>query len=106
MSYLIYSFSMIVCSGMFLLLYHLAISRKADYTTCRRYILITMLLSAIIPALNVPLYHKEIKPAVISDNHITENVISDNAPAASTVTMSDLQTATEQSAQTVNRHNA
>lgn len=100
MSYLIYSFSMIVCSGMFLLLYHLAISRKADYTTCRRYILITMLLSAIIPALNVPLYHKEIKPAAMSDNHIVESVISDNTPAASTVTMSDLNTATEPSAAT------
>ena len=56
-----YPFSVIVCSGMFMLLYSLFVSRKAGYTFCRRYLLAAMLLSVVIPTLNVPLYHKHVK---------------------------------------------
>ena len=59
---MLYSFSVIACSGMFLLLYNLFVSRKAGYTFCRKYLLVTMLLSVAIPTLNVPLYHKTVKP--------------------------------------------
>lgn len=52
-----YSFSVIACSGLSMLLYNLFVSRKAGYTFCRRYLLIAMLLSVVIPTLNIPLYH-------------------------------------------------
>ena len=52
-----YSFCVMVCSGIFMLLYHLFVSRKAGYTFCRRYLIAAMILSVVIPALNVPLYH-------------------------------------------------
>lgn len=54
-SFIFYSFSVIVCSGVFMLLYHLFVSRKAGYTFCRRYLMAAMLLSVVIPTLNVPL---------------------------------------------------
>ena len=52
-----YSFSVIACSGLSMLLYNLFVSRMAGYTFCRRYLLIAMLLSVVIPTLNIPLYH-------------------------------------------------
>lgn len=61
MTYFFYSIAVIVCSGLFLLLYKLLISRKADYTFCRRYLIMTMLLAIVIPSMNVPLYHKTSK---------------------------------------------
>ena len=61
MDYFFYSIAVIVCSGLFLLLYKLLISRKADYTFCRRYLIMTMLLAVVIPSMNVPLYHKTAK---------------------------------------------
>jgi hypothetical protein len=48
---------------MFMLLYSLFISRKAGYTFCRRYLLVGMLLSVLIPTLNVPLYHIDTRNA-------------------------------------------
>ena len=61
--FVFYSFSVIVCSGMFMLLYSLFVSRKAGYTFCRRYLLVGMLLSVLIPTLNVPLYHIDTRNA-------------------------------------------
>lgn len=90
MSYLIYSFSMIVCSGLFLLLYRLVISRKADYTFCRRYLLVTMLLSVIIPTLNVPLYHKEFKRAQAPVESTASAVITETAPSQSAISPSGI----------------
>lgn len=60
-SFVFYSFSVIVCSGIFMLLYNMIVSRKAGYTFCRRYLIAAMLLSVVIPTLNVPLYHKYVK---------------------------------------------
>ncbi len=74
MTYFFYSIAVIVCSGLFLLLYKLLISRKADYTFCRRYLIMTMLLAVVIPSMNVPLYHKTAKA---------------EQPAITTVTVSD-----------------
>ena len=58
--FVFYSFYVIVCSGMFMLLYTLFVSRKAGYTFCRRYLIAAMFLSVVIPTLNVPLYHKHV----------------------------------------------
>lgn len=52
-----YILSVIVCSGIFYLLYRTFVQHKASYTFCRRYLILTMLLAAIIPTLKVPLYH-------------------------------------------------
>lgn len=54
--FFIYIIELFLCSGLFLLLYRLLIVRKASYAFCRRYLIIAMLLSAVIPVLNVPLY--------------------------------------------------
>lgn len=54
--FIIYIVEFFLCSGLFMLLYRLLIVRKPNYGLCRKYLIITMLLSAIIPALNVPLY--------------------------------------------------
>ena len=54
-----YILSVIVCSGIFYLLYRTFVQHKASYTFCRRYLILTMLLAAIIPTLKVPLYHIE-----------------------------------------------
>ena len=55
-SFVIYIVEFFLCSGLFMLLYRLLIVRKPNYGLCRKYLIVTMLLSAIIPALNVPLY--------------------------------------------------
>ena len=54
--FVIYIVEFFLCSGLFMLLYSLLIVRKPNYGLCRKYLIVTMLLSAIIPALNVPLY--------------------------------------------------
>lgn len=54
--FVIYIVEFFLCSGLFMLLYRLLIVRKPNYGLCRKYLIVTMLLSAIIPALNVPLY--------------------------------------------------
>ncbi|MBR5958676.1 MAG: M48 family metalloprotease [Salinivirgaceae bacterium] len=54
--FLIYIMEFYLCSGLFMLLYRWLIVKKPNYGLCRKYLIITMLLSAIIPALNVPLY--------------------------------------------------
>ncbi|MBQ8500398.1 MAG: peptidoglycan DD-metalloendopeptidase family protein, partial [Bacteroidales bacterium] len=46
----------IVCSGLFLALYRWLIAKKVAFRMCRAYLIITMLLSAAIPAMNVPVY--------------------------------------------------
>lgn len=56
---IIYIIETFLCSGLFLLLYRMMILRKVSYGFCRRYLVITMILSATIPFLNVPLYPSE-----------------------------------------------
>ena len=51
-----YIFETMICSGIFLALYRLVLAGKVRHRVCRAYIVGTMLLSAVIPALNVPLY--------------------------------------------------
>lgn len=56
---IIYIIETFLCSGLFLLLYRMMIMKKVSYGFCRRYLVITMILSATIPFLNVPLYPSE-----------------------------------------------
>ena len=51
-----YILEVLICSGLFLVLYRWLLAGKVSYRICRAYIVGTMLLAAVIPALNVPLY--------------------------------------------------
>ena len=51
-----YILEVLICSGLFLVLYRWLLAGKVGYRICRTYIVGTMLLAAVIPALDVPLY--------------------------------------------------
>lgn len=53
---IIYAAKTIVCSCAFILLYMWQFHKKVHYKYCRIYLIATMLLSVLIPALNVPIY--------------------------------------------------
>ncbi|MBO7144563.1 MAG: M48 family metalloprotease [Salinivirgaceae bacterium] len=53
---IIYAAKTIVCSCAFILLYMWQFHKKVHYRYCRIYLIATMLLSVLIPALNVPIY--------------------------------------------------
>lgn len=85
---LIYFIETLLCSALFLLLYHLFIARKAGYGFCRRYLVITMILASAIPMLNVPLYpavKTDSKVAMVSEPEKVETVetVAEPAPAVS-----------------------
>ncbi|MGM9742527.1 MAG: M56 family metallopeptidase [Candidatus Cryptobacteroides sp.] len=56
MPVLSYILEVIVASGLFMVIYRWLIARKVSFGLCRAFILASMLLAAVIPALNVPLY--------------------------------------------------
>ncbi len=87
MAYLFYSIAVIVCSGLFLLLYKLLISRKAGYTFCRRYLIVTMLLAIVIPSMNVPLYHKAVRAEQPTPTTVTAANAREAAPEAANKTV-------------------
>lgn len=60
---ILYAIEIVFCSGLFLALYRLLIQRKAGYTFCRRYLVVTLILAAVIPAFDVPVYVEKAAPA-------------------------------------------
>lgn len=50
-----YGIEMVVCSGVFALLYRLLIADRFSFATCRRYLLITTTLALLIPLIELPL---------------------------------------------------
>ena len=58
-----YIIEVLICSGLFLVLYRWLLAGKVGYRLCRAYIIGTMLLAALIPALDVPLYSPAPEPA-------------------------------------------
>lgn len=60
---ILYAIGIVLCSGLFLALYRLLIQRKAGYTFCRRYLVVTLILAAAIPAFDVPVYVEREAPA-------------------------------------------
>lgn len=60
---ILYAIEIVLCSGLFLALYRLLIQRKAGYTFCRRYLVVTLILAAVIPAFDVPVYVEREAPA-------------------------------------------
>ena len=55
MSVLRYITEVIVCSGLFLVVYRWMLARKISFGLCRAFIMTSMLLAVVIPAMNVPL---------------------------------------------------
>lgn len=60
---ILYAIEIVLCSGLFLALYRLLIQRKAGYTFCRRYLVVTLILATVIPAFDVPVYVEREAPA-------------------------------------------
>lgn len=50
----LYLLEVFFCSGMLLAFYRLLLVRKVSFAACRRYLVAAMLLSAAIPALDIP----------------------------------------------------
>jgi len=59
MSVFRYIIEVIVCSGLFMVFYRWLLAGKISFRLCRVYIMTTMLLAVVIPALNVPLYEND-----------------------------------------------
>lgn len=53
---LLYLMEVLFCSGLLLGLYRLLLVRRIPYRACRRYLVVAMVVAAVIPALNIPLY--------------------------------------------------
>ena len=49
-----YILELIICSGIFLVVYRWLLAKKVSYGMCRAFILTSMLLAVVIPAMNVP----------------------------------------------------
>ena len=56
MQVLQYIVETVACSGLFLVVYRWLIAKRLSFGLCRRYLLATMLLSLLIPALELPVY--------------------------------------------------
>ena len=54
-----YIIEVIICSGLFTVFYRWLLAGKISFRLCRAYIMTTMLLAVVIPALNVPLYEND-----------------------------------------------
>ena len=51
-----YIIEVIVCSGLFLVVYRWLLAKKVSFGLCRAFIIASMLLAVAIPAMNVPLF--------------------------------------------------
>lgn len=58
----IYLIEVIVCSGVLAALYSLLIERKVDYLFARMFLLFSVVLSAVIPIINIPVWQATILP--------------------------------------------
>ncbi len=53
---LLYVVEMLFCSGLLLAFYRLLLVRKVSFAVCRRYLVVSVFLAAVVPALDIPLY--------------------------------------------------
>ena len=53
---LLYVVEMLFCSGLLLAFYRLLLVRKVSFAVCRRYLVVSVSLATVIPALDIPLY--------------------------------------------------
>ena len=81
MSVFRYIIEVIVCSGLFMVFYRWLLAGKISFRLCRAYIMTTMLLAVVIPALNVPLYEND----TYTETLIETFVLGGNAEKTETV---------------------
>ncbi len=74
-----YIAEVLICSGLFLVLYRWMLAKKVSFKLCRIYLIVTMMLSVTIPLMEVPLYPSE---TYAEFNEWT--VLGSNAPAINT----------------------
>ena len=60
---LLYILEVLFCSGLLLAFYRLLLVRKVSFRACRRYLVAAVFLSAVIPALDIPLYPARLSAA-------------------------------------------
>ena len=53
---LLYVVEMLFCSGLLLAFYRLLLVRKVSFAVCRRYLVVSVFLAVVVPALDIPLY--------------------------------------------------
>ena len=89
MEYLFYILESILCCGLFYALYKLFVEGRVVHRFSAWFIILTALLSLIIPALEIPLYPAQIAPEVSSATQIlTEPAMTFPTDAAPQTTLS------------------
>lgn len=59
----IYIIEVLICSGVLTAIYSLLLERNTDFRFCRLYLLLSVVVSTVIPMLNIPVWSAEIIPA-------------------------------------------
>ncbi|MBQ8808907.1 MAG: peptidoglycan DD-metalloendopeptidase family protein [Bacteroidales bacterium] len=98
MSAIRYIIEVIICSGLFLVIYRWLLARKVSFRLCRAYIMATMILAAAIPAMDVPMYTIDeqrnqyaLLPYLMSDDMALEDAAAAEAYSAETAATGDMQ---------------
>lgn len=75
MTALRYIIEVIICSGLFLVIYRWLLARKVDFGLCRAFIMTSMVLAVAIPALNVPVFpeRKTVERIVLTGLYLIED---------------------------------
>lgn len=75
----IYLLEVIVCSGVLAALYSLLIERKVDFLFARMFLLLSVVLSAVIPMINIPVWEAAIVPelAQVSVGEVGAEVVAE-----------------------------
>ena len=87
MSVLRYITEVIVCSGLFLVVYRWLLARKISFGLCRAFIMTSMLLAVVIPAMNVPLLPEGtfMEQAVLTEfDFLEEDLVGNTAKGSET----------------------
>ena len=98
MSAIRYIIEVIICSGLFLVIYRWLLARKVSFRLCRAYIMATMILATAIPAMDVPMYTIDeqrnqyaLLPYLMSDGMALEDAAAAEAYSAETAATGDMQ---------------
>ncbi len=96
---LTYLLKVMICSGLFISLYMLAFHKKVQYSICRAYLMATMALSVIIPAMNVPLYKGEpvemLNDIQVNITRSSNNAMEETPTIATTDKVAELESVAE-----------
>lgn len=78
----IYIVEVLICSGVFTAIYSLLLERKIDFRFCRLYLLLSVIVAAVIPMLNIPvLSQQSVINTGITIGEIEASVVSSSMPS-------------------------